>query len=85
VPLTKEILEVIDCLPRFKHGKFLFSTTLGASPVWMGSKVKERLDGRMLRTLKALATKRGEDPSQVRLLRSSITTFADQCAPACRG
>jgi integrase len=67
VPLTKEILAVIEELPRFKNGKFLFSTTAGQTPVWMGSSVKSRLDARMLRTLKALARKRGEDPAQVRL------------------
>jgi hypothetical protein len=65
--LTKEILAVIEGLPRFKGGKFLFSTTTGQTPVWMGSNLKGRLDKRMLRTLKALAKRRGEHPAQVAL------------------
>ena len=67
VPLTKEILAVIEELPRFKGGKFLFSTTAGQTAVWMGTKYKSRLDCRMLRTLKALTKMRGEDPEQVAL------------------
>jgi hypothetical protein len=67
VPLAEDILAVIDSLPRFKGGEFLFSTTRGATPVWMGSKIKDRLDARMLRTLKASARTRGDDPSRVTL------------------
>jgi integrase len=33
----------------------------------MGTKAKDRLDRRMLRTLKALAKKRGEDPDGIEL------------------
>src|SRR6267143_221406 len=58
---SRETFAVLDALPRFKGGKYLFSTTDGASPVWMGTKPKERLDRRMLRTLRALARKRGDD------------------------
>jgi len=65
VPLTKDILAIIDSLPNFKGAKFLFSTNAGKTSIWMGSKVKSRLDARMLRTLKALARKRGDDPSRV--------------------
>jgi integrase len=67
VPLTKDILAVIDGLPRFKGGEFLFSTTAGQTPVWIGSKIKDRLDARMLRKLRALARKRGDDPNHVSL------------------
>ncbi|MGX1354528.1 integrase [Bradyrhizobium elkanii] len=67
VPLTKDILAVIEDLPKFKGGKYLFSTTAGKTSVWVGSKYKQRLDARMLRTLKALAKVRGEDPRQVTL------------------
>jgi integrase len=65
VPLTKDILAIIESLPQFKGAKFVFSTTEGKSPVWIGSKVKDRMDARMLRTLKALARKRGDDPDRV--------------------
>jgi hypothetical protein len=67
VPLIADVLTVLLELPRFDRGDFLFSTTAGASPVWMGSKVKARLDARMLRTLRALARRRGEDPAKVQL------------------
>jgi integrase len=65
VPLTSEILKILETLPRFQRGQFLFSTTFGASPAWMSDKVKRRLDGRMLRTLRALARRRGDDPDKV--------------------
>jgi integrase len=67
VPLTADLLAVLEDLPELKGGKYLFSTTNGASPVWMGTKPKERLDCRMLRTLRALARKRGEDYRAVEL------------------
>jgi integrase len=71
VPLTGDVLALLESLPRFKSGKttgkFMFSTTAGRSPVWIGSKVKARLDARMHLTLKALAKRRGEDPSDVAL------------------
>jgi integrase len=67
VPLTKDILAVLEDLPRFKGGKFVFSTTAGKTPTWLATKIKDRLDRRMLRTLKALARVRGEDASTVTL------------------
>jgi integrase len=67
VPVTDDILGVLESLPRFNGGRFLFSTTFGATPVWHGSWIKKRLDARMLRTLRALARKRGEDVGAVLL------------------
>jgi integrase len=67
VPLMEEILAILKCLPRFKRGSFLFSTTYGEKPVWMTDKVKRKLDARILRTLRALARKRGRDPEEVQL------------------
>jgi integrase len=60
VPLTEDIAAVVDGLPRFTKGDYLFSTTFGASPVWMSHKVKQRVDRRMLRTSRALPRRRGE-------------------------
>src|SRR6202042_2868957 len=65
VPLTDDVLAILKELPRFKRGNHLFSTSFGASPVWMSNKVKKRVDERMLRTLRALARRRGDDPSRV--------------------
>jgi hypothetical protein len=67
VPLTAWSLEILGELPQLPHGPFLFSCNLGETPVWLGSKVKRRLDARMLRTLRALARKAGKDPEQVTL------------------
>jgi integrase len=67
VPLTEDMVDVLNKLPRFDRGDYLFSTTLGSSPVWVGRKVKNRIDKRMLHTLRALARRRGEDPANVRL------------------
>ena len=67
VPLTDEMVKIIDALPRFNRGRFLFSTSFGEKPVWMSSKIKERIDVRMERTLRAVARKRGDDPEGVEL------------------
>lgn len=71
VPLTTEIIDLLESLPRFKNGKqsgrYLFSTTTGRSPTWIGTKIKDRLDRRMLRTLSAIARTRGENPADVTL------------------
>jgi len=67
VPLTKDILELFESLRRFEDAQFVFSTTFGASPVWVSSKVKSRLDRRMVRILRAVARRRGEDPRKVEL------------------
>ncbi len=67
VPLTTDIIALLESLPRFKNGKFLFSTNYGVSPTWIGTKIKDRIDSRMLRTLRALAKRRGDDPDEVKL------------------
>jgi integrase len=61
IPITDDMLAVLETLPRFNSGAFLFSTSFGATPAWLGSAVKKRLDARMRRTLGALARQRGED------------------------
>jgi integrase len=65
VPLTTEALAILESLPRFRNGDHLFSTSYGERPAWVSSKVKDRLDSRMLRTLRALARRRGDDPRKV--------------------
>jgi hypothetical protein len=67
VPLISDVTAVFDSLPQLKGGPFLFSTTFGKKAVWIGDVVKKRLDKRMLRTLRALARRRGEDPAGVEL------------------
>jgi integrase len=67
VPITAAIQEVIASLPRTKNGKYLFSLSEGKRPLAVTGPVKRDLDGRMLRTLKALARRRGEDHDAVEL------------------
>ena len=45
LPLTDDMIALLNDLPRFKHGDFLFSTTFGAEKYVNGwSKAKDRLD-----------------------------------------
>jgi hypothetical protein len=67
VPITDDIAAILESLPRFKSGDYLFSTTFGKSPVWVSDRMKKLLDARMLRTLRAMARRRGDDPSRVTL------------------
>jgi integrase len=67
VPMAGQAATLVKALPQWVGGDFLFSTTAGRKPVSGFSKAKARLDQRMLRTLKALARKRGDDPKQVTL------------------
>src|SRR3984885_313830 len=38
VPLTADVLTILEKLPRFRGGDYLFSTTSGKSAVWMSDK-----------------------------------------------
>ncbi|MDT3686476.1 MAG: integrase arm-type DNA-binding domain-containing protein [Pseudorhodoplanes sp.] len=67
VPITDDIMAVLNGLPRFKRGDYLFSLTFGEKSVWISSKVKERTDARMLRSLRAWAKLQGKDASKVQL------------------
>ncbi len=67
VALSSATQEVIVSVPRIKNGPFLFSYSAGKRPVTMTGPIKADLDKRMLRTLKALARRRGEDHHAVTL------------------
>lgn len=64
VPLSDDACVVLEGVSRL--GDHIF-TISGEGPVWLGDKYKRRIDARMLRTLRALARKRGDDPEKVRL------------------
>ena len=77
-------------MPRIKNGPFLFSLKAGKAPVAMTGPIKADLDKRMLRTLKALARRRGEDHRAVdlpewvnhdlrRTVRSELSALRVQC------
>jgi len=67
LPLTPDMLALLKQLPRWRRGDCVFSVTFGTSPVISWAKVKARLDHRMLRSLRALALLRGDDPASVAL------------------
>jgi integrase len=66
VPLTDAACMALEGLPRFAKCDYIFTAT-GEGPVWLGNKWKRRLDARMLRALKALARRRGDDPTKIKL------------------
>jgi integrase len=65
VPITEDIREILDSLPRC--GEYLFSIT-GSAPVHLVTLVKKRVDAGMVATLRKLARSRGEDPAKVKLV-----------------
>jgi hypothetical protein len=65
VPLTLDILRILETLPRFNRGDHLFSTTFGEKPVWISAKVKKAIDALMLEELQELARRQGDDPAKV--------------------
>jgi integrase len=67
VPLSSAAQEVLASLPRYRGAPFLFSFNAGKRPVAMATPAKRDLDRRMLRTLKAMARRRGEDHHAVTL------------------
>jgi integrase len=48
VPLSDDVVAILETLPRFSKGDHLFSTTFGEKPVNGFSKAKERVDKLML-------------------------------------
>lgn len=69
VPLTDAALEVLNALPRFQSGEFLFSHSHGQRPLRpnLFSDPKERLDALMIEELRKLAIEQRKDPNRVAL------------------
>jgi integrase len=68
VPLPSDLLALIETLPRFNSGDFLFSVDWGKHPVRGLSKPKQRLDARMEAALGTLPAWRVHD------IRRSVRT-----------
>ena len=47
VPLTDAMIEILNDIPRFDGGEFLFSRSRGKRPVVFGNKIKKKLDAAM--------------------------------------
>lgn len=67
VPLSDDVMALLEVLPRWNGGDFLFSTTGGVKAVKDLDGPKKKLDRHMLRILRAMARKRGDDPARVEL------------------
>jgi integrase len=67
VPLTDSMLKVLESVPTFNKGDHLFSHSFGARPLKPSQfgGPKERLDRRLLRTLRAMARLQGEKTKRV--------------------
>ena len=74
VPLTADIVAILESLPQFHRGEYLFSMTAGESPVWITDKVKKRLDAAMLAELKTGDTKAKLEPWKNHHLRHTLKT-----------
>jgi integrase len=53
VPLTSDVVTLLEGLPRFKHGDFVFSTTAGEKPTAISDKIKQAIDALMAQELGA--------------------------------
>ena len=61
VPLADDVVALLQALPRWVGGDYLFTHNGGKAPATVSSQAKASLDARMLRTLRALARMRGDN------------------------
>jgi integrase len=54
VPLTADMLAILESLPRYNAGPFLFSMSGGERSVWIDHRIKRGLDTMMQQKLSAL-------------------------------
>jgi integrase len=66
VPLTAEMVALLDGLPRFVGGGDFLFTADGKRAVSGFSSMKRRLDGLMLEELRTIAEQRGDDPAKIK-------------------
>ena len=81
VPLSSDLLALIEALPRFNSGPFLFSADWGKNPVRGLSKPKQRLDNRMEVALGTLEDG-GVHDSQKKRASSAVSALTDRAARA---
>jgi integrase len=78
LPLTDRMLAILESLPRFAGGDYLFTTTGGDKPIALGTKAKTALD-------KKAAVTDWQIHDLRRALRSALASFGikDEVAEAC--
>jgi integrase len=74
VPLTADVVDLLQCLPRFKSGDYLFSSGYGTGPVNGFSKAKMRLDALMLEELRKIDSNTELAPFVIHDLRRTVRT-----------
>ena len=67
VPLASEAIALLEALPRFNGGDFVFSNTHGRAPAHISAKIKKAVDAALLDELRVMAAKRGDDPDRAEL------------------
>jgi integrase len=67
VPLTVDMLKILETLPSFAGGPFLFSRTGGETPAVISTEIKGDLDAKIFEVLRELAQQRGAEPDSVEL------------------
>jgi integrase len=53
IPLTSDMVALLEGLPRFKRGDHVFSTTFGEKPTMIADKIKHQIDAMMAQELGA--------------------------------
>jgi integrase len=66
IPLTADVLKLLESLPSFTSGDYLFSRNGGASPAVVSTEIKDDLDAKMSDALRQLAQQRGDDPDELK-------------------
>jgi integrase len=74
VPLSDDVLAILQSLPKFERGDYAFSMTFGAKPVNGFDKAKKRLDAEMLRMLREDDPKATPPDFVVHDLRRTVRT-----------
>jgi integrase len=91
VPLTPDMMALLEGLPRFKSGPFLFTTTYGRKPADIGEGVKAKIDALMLAKLRERDPGAELKPWVVHDLRRTVRTHLaalrvpDHIAEMCLG
>jgi integrase len=67
VPLTPKMRTIIQEIPKFAGGEFLFTSKDGSCAATGFSAMKLRIDKLMLEELRKIAKERGDDPNKVTL------------------
>src|SRR5208282_5066343 len=72
VPLTADMLQIIEDLPELTGGDYLFSSGDGKEPISGFSKMKQRFDRLMLEELRKIAADRKDQTLLAKIARIEV-------------